>query len=182
MSVTGSQFKALPIEDLIGAPLVAAAQAQGKLAGVTVDFIKAIGLNNSAEEGASPQYEAVSVDFTYTSSDGDETSLKVPLLSIINIPSLSVKTTKVEFEMTVNTSTKNTTSTESSAELKAKAGWGWGSASFKGSVSKSKFNSRETDTSAKYSVTVEARDDGYPEGLAKVLDILNESINTSSTA
>ena len=178
MSETGSQFKALPIEDLIGAPLVAAAQAQGKLAGVTVDFIKAIGLNNSGTEEA-PVYEAVSVDFTYTSSDGDETSLKVPLLSIINVPSLSVKTAKVEFEMTVSTSTKNTTSTESSAELKAKAGWGWGSASFKGSVSKSKFNSRETDTSAKYSVIVEARDDGYPEGLAKVLDILNESINTT---
>ena len=96
MSETGSQFKALPIEDLIGAPLVAAAQAQGKLAGVTVDFIKAIGLNNSGTEEA-PVYEAVSVDFTYTSSDGDETSLKVPLLSIINVPSLSVKTAKVEF-------------------------------------------------------------------------------------
>lgn len=181
MSTTGSQFKALPIEDLIGAPLVAAAQAQGKLAGVTVDFIKEIGLNNTGTE-ESPVYEAVNVEFSYTNAEGDVSSLSVPLLSVINVPSLSVKTAKVEFEMTVNTSTKNTTSTESSAELKAKAGWGWGSASFKGSVSKSKFSSRETDTSAKYSVTVEASDDGYPEGLSKVLDMLNESIKSNNDA
>ena len=36
----GDEFKGLPIEDLIGAPLIAAANAQGKLAAVTAEFIK----------------------------------------------------------------------------------------------------------------------------------------------
>ena len=46
-------------------------------------------------------------------------------------------------------------------------------------------STRKTDNSAKYDVHVEARDDGPPEGLMKVLDILNASIvphGTSTTS
>ena len=39
------QFKGLPIGELISQPLIAAAQAQGKLAGITEQFIEEIGLN-----------------------------------------------------------------------------------------------------------------------------------------
>ena len=44
------------------------------------------------------------------------------------------------------------------------------------STSNSHENVRKTDNSAKYDVHVEARDDGPPEGLMKVLDILNSAI------
>ena len=37
-------------------------------------------------------------------------------------------------------------------------------------------NSRKSDNSAKYDVKVVARDDGPPEGLMKVLDMLNDAI------
>ena len=41
---------------------------------------------------------------------------------------------------------------------------------------------RSTDNSAKYDVHVEARDDGAPEGLMKVLDILNAAIIPSGSS
>lgn len=44
------------------------------------------------------------------------------------------------------------------------------------SVSTKSENIRKTDNSAKYTVHVEARDDGAPEGLMKVLDILGAAI------
>jgi hypothetical protein len=44
------------------------------------------------------------------------------------------------------------------------------------STNKKSESVRQTDNSAKYDVHVEARDDGAPEGLMKVLDILNSSI------
>ena len=44
------------------------------------------------------------------------------------------------------------------------------------STSNSHENVRKTDNSAKYDVHVEARDDGPPEGLMKVLDLLNAAI------
>ena len=44
MSSISDQFKGLPIGELIANPLIAAAQAQGKLAGITEQFIEEVGL------------------------------------------------------------------------------------------------------------------------------------------
>ena len=49
MSIT-EQFKGLPMEDLIGAPLVAAANAQGKLAKLTQTFIEQVGIDQQTNQ------------------------------------------------------------------------------------------------------------------------------------
>ena len=61
------------------------------------------------------------------------------------------------------------------------ASWsGWGAkVKFHGSVSNKNTSQRSSDTSAKYEVKVLAKDDGAPEGLMKVLDILGEAIQPS---
>ena len=46
-----------------------------------------------------------------------------------------------------------------------------------GSISSHRENTRKTDTSAKYYVEVHAVDQGMPEGLARVLDIINDNID-----
>ena len=57
---------------------------------------------------------------------------------------------------------------------------GWGPFSLKvhveGSVASHKENTRSTDQSAKYHVEVHAADKGMPEGLARVLDMMNSAI------
>ena len=45
-----------------------------------------------------------------------------------------------------------------------------------GAISAHQENTRSTDRSAKYHVQVQARDDGMPEGLARVLDILHNAV------
>ena len=42
-------------------------------------------------------------------------------------------------------------------------------------------NARKTDNSAKYAISVQAEDRGAPEGLLKVLDMLNSSIQPMTT-
>ena len=174
MSIS-EQFKGLPMEDLIGAPLVAAANAQGKLANLTKDFITEVGTDNG---------KVKTVDFTYgktlkkapNSDDVEEVdkTLSVPLLAIVNVPSLSVKKVNIDFEMEVKQQTqqKSSLATDTTVNVKYSSFWSPVSASITGSVSTSKETTRKTDNSAKYSVHVEARDDGPPEGLAKVLNIL----------
>ncbi len=176
MSIS-EQFKGLPMEDLIGAPLVAAANAQGKLANLTKDFIKEVGTDQNGK--------VKTVDFTYgktfkkapNSDDVEEVdkTLSVPLLSIVNVPSLSVKKVDIDFEMEVKQQTqqKSSLATDTTVNVKYSSFWSPISASITGSVSTSKETTRKTDNSAKYSVHVEARDDGPPEGLAKVLNILS---------
>ncbi len=166
-----NQFTGLPIENLIAAPLVAAAEGQKTLAATTASFIQEVGMDKDGN--------TKSVAFKY--EDGTESvALDVPLLSIINIPSLCVDTIDVEFEMEVSTQTASKSSTDSSAELNVKAGFGCWSASFTGKVSHHSENSRKSDSSAKYSVSVKGKQE-KPEGLMKVLDMLNSSIGKGTS-
>ena len=172
MANIANQFTGLPIENLIAAPLLAAAEGQKSLAATTAAFIQEVGMDKDGN--------TKSVAFKY--EDGSESvALDVPLLSIINIPSLCVDSIDVEFEMEVSTQSASKSSTDSSAELNVKAGWGCWSASFTGKVSHHSENSRSSDTSAKYSISVKGKQ-AQPEGLMKVLDSLNNTIGKQKEA
>ena len=170
-----SQFSALPMEDLIGGPLQAAATAQGKLASITTDFITSVGL----EDTGGGKLAARTVDFKYQkpvkSSKTDaktgavtdtwskqDMDLQVPLLTIVKAPNLQVKKVNITFDMEVKASTASQTT--SAQDAKVSASWkGWGAkVSFQGSVSNKQESQRSSDTSAKYHVEVLAQDDGAP--------------------
>tara|TARA_B100001250_G_scaffold218220_1_gene187232 strand:- start:187 stop:777 length:591 start_codon:yes stop_codon:yes gene_type:complete len=173
------QFGGLPMDQLIGGPLTAACNAQVLLAKATSDFIKDVGLVDD---------KARTVDFSFTKpvqgAGGDvtnqEVNLEVPLLAIINTPSLSVKEVDVSFTMEVKSSTSSKNVTDSKADLTAHAKYNAGffscDVTVHGSVANHSEKSRSSDNSAKYDVKVVARDDGPPEGLMKVLDMLNDAI------
>ena len=183
-----SQFAALPMEHLIGGPLQAAATAQGTLANITSDFINNVGLQDDGNGNLS----ARTVDFKYqkpiktstTATDGtvtetwdkQEMDLQVPLLTIVKAPNLQVKDVEINFNMEVKASSNATN--ENSQNASVDASWrGWGAkVKFHGSVSNKNTSQRSSDSSAKYDVKVSATDDGAPEGLMKVLDILGEAI------
>ena len=178
------QFGGLPMDQLIGGPLKAACSAQTLLAKASADFIKDVGLN----PGTSGAMTARTVDFSFNKpvqgADGttsmEKVDLQVPLLAIINTPSLSVKEAEVRFTMEVKSSTSSKTTSDSKADLTAHAKYNAGlfscDVTVHGSVANHSENSRKSDNSAKYDVKVVARDDGPPEGLMKVLDMLNDAI------
>ena len=187
MSVA-SQFSALPMESLIGGPLQAAASAQGQLSSITSDFITNVGLE---DDGG--QLKARTVAFNYEkpvktsttdASTGEVTdtwdvkpmSLNVPLLSIVKSPNLQVKEVNVTFDMEVKASSASQST--NTRDVSVDASWsGWGAkVKFHGAVSNKQESQRSSDTSAKYHVDVKALDEGAPEGLMKVLDILGEAI------
>ena len=179
-----SQFGGLPMEQLIGGPLKAACDAQVLLAKASADFIKDVGMNDDGKGNLT----ARTVDFSFNKPVQDaagnttmeKVDLQVPLLAIINTPSLSVKEAEVRFTMEVKSSTSSKTTSDSKADLTAKAKYNAGLFSCEvtvhGSVANHSENSRKSDNSAKYDVKVVARDDGPPEGLMKVLDMLNDAI------
>tara|TARA_Y100001963_G_C6677088_1_gene397983 strand:- start:209 stop:757 length:549 start_codon:yes stop_codon:yes gene_type:complete len=167
-----NQFTGLPIENLIAAPLLAASEGQKSLAATTAAFITDVGLD---EKG-----NTKSVTFNY--DDGsDKVVLDVPLLSIINIPSLCVDTIDVEFNMEVSTQQSTKSSTDSSATVNASCGFACWKASFEGKVSHHSESNRSSDTSAKYTISVKGKQE-KPEGLMKVLDMLNDTIGKSKDA
>lgn len=115
-----------------------------------------------------------------SSANVQKVMLSVPFLAIVNVPALMVKTVDITFDMEVKSSESHHDSEdkEMSLDVTAKVGWGPFSAEVKvhGSVSAHQENTRSTDRSAKYHVAVHAADDGMPEGLSRVLDILQKAI------
>jgi len=179
------QFGGLPMDQLIGGPLKAACNAQTLLAKASSDFIQDVGLDTDA---TGKIMSARTVDFSFNkpvqAPDGTTTmekvDLQVPLLAIINTPSLSIKEAEVRFTMEVKSSTSSKTTSDSKADLTAHAKYNAGffscDVTIHGSVANHSENARSSDNSAKYDVKVIARDDGPPEGLMKVLDMLNDAI------
>jgi len=171
-------LRSLPIDHLIAAPLVASAKAQGQLAMITADFIEEVGFDeNGKVEYVEFSYEMVNADGDSTNT---EVSLSVPLIAIVNVPSLSVKEVTIDFEMEIKTSTSSERSSEVNLSAKVSAGWLTGRASFEGSVGTSKQTKRSTNQTATYTINVNARDDP-PEGLSKVLDILAASVEAAGS-
>ena len=165
-SSIANQFTGLPIENLIAAPLLAAAEGQKSLASTTASFITEVGMDDKGN--------TKSVTFNY--DDGSEkVVLDVPLLSIINVPSLCVDSIDVEFNMEVSTQSSTKSSTDVSTKVNASCGFACWKASFEGKVSHHSESNRSSDTSAKYSISVKGKQE-KPEGLMKVLDMLNSSI------
>lgn len=189
----GDQFRGLPMGDLIGAPLAAACDAQVRLANATAEFIKVIGFM-PPQDGSTNDPNAVgdvrTVSFRYdrpSSSQPDDGSaplerveLEVPLLSVVKVPNLAINQVGITFDMEVKNSEKTIEASDSQAALtgEAKVGWGPFSArvSISGSVSSHKENTRSTDHSARYHVEVKAADQGMPEGLARVMDLISQSV------
>lgn len=200
MSEMGNEFSGLPMDQLIGAPLRAACDAQVMLAKASANFINDVGFTPEIDkDGKTLTGKLVprQVEFSFwqpkpidpnapKSADGSQTTqvqkvvLSVPFLSIVNVPSLMVKTVNVTFDMEVKSSEshKDDSSQEAGFEGTAKYNAGLFSCEVKvhGSVSSHQENTRSTDRSAKYHVDVQARDDGMPEGLARILDMLQKSI------
>jgi hypothetical protein len=203
MSFMGNEFSGLPMADLIGAPLNAACDAQVRLAKATADFINTVGFNPELDAQQKPTGKLVprQVDFSFWRpvEDGtpldpttgkvakvEKVQLSVPFLAIVNVPSLMVKSVDITFDMEIKTSESSHESDDKTASLDAtmKVGWGPFSAEVKvhGSISAHKESTRSTDKSAKYHVAVHARDDGMPEGLSRVLDILQSAIAPVATS
>ena len=178
------QFGGLPMDQLIGGPLKAACDSQVQLAKAPADFIQNVGL----ETDSNGVMKARTVDFTYskpvTDGAGGYTEvtnqLDVPILAILNTPSLQVKEVEVDFTMEVKSSTseKSSRDYEAAMDTHVKAGWGPVSVDVKihASISAKSENTRSSDNSAKYNVKVIARDDGMPEGLKRCLDIVQSAI------
>jgi len=193
------QFQGLPMDSLIGGPLTAACDSQVKLARATADFIKVIGFQrptpkqveddpNAVGKTRTASFEfkrpvelpATGANQQLTTIGEENVELKVPLLAIVNVPNLSITTVDVTFDMEVKSSFSATSGVDTEASTSAEAGAGWGPFSAKvtvqGKVSAHAETTRKSDNSAKYHVSVHAEDRGMPEGMARVMDILQTSI------
>ncbi|MGF6493847.1 hypothetical protein ABIE56_002031 [Luteibacter sp. 621] len=176
------QFRGLPMGDLVGAPLMAACEAQVRLAQATADFINKVGFEQDAEGKSTGTTRTSAFKFTRPVQNAagewvdEAVEMNVPLLSIVKVPTLAVENVDITFDMEVKAATHDKSSLDIGATVDASWGGFGAKVSVQGSVASHKENTRTTDNSAKYHVNVQARDGGMPEGLARVMDILQTAV------
>lgn len=175
----GEQFAGLPMDQLIGAPLSAAADASLRLANSTADFINRVGFDSKGNlRNVAFKYEKRSMNEDGT-SNLDEMKVEVPMLAIVPIPNLQVDEVNILFDMEVKQSEKSESSMDLGATMNTTVNLGIVKVNVSGSVSVHQNNTRSSDNSAKYHVDIRATNHGIPEGLARVLDMMAANVAPS---
>lgn len=180
------QFKGLPIEDLIVAPIMAAAKCDTLLAKNFANFFDEVCLQDEIGKDGKPTGAKImrEVPFTATRVTGEKDGSKpktekitmsVPLCAIIPMPSFGMQEVTSEFEMEVKSSFKTESSLDAKAAIDLSVGWGPFSLKVHGEVASHSAQTRTSDNSAKYHIIAKACRQPAPEGLMKLMDALIKS-------
>ena len=176
------QFRGLPIEDLIVSPLVGMAKGQAALNDVAWKYIQEIAFV-PGKEGERVKSRTLDIELNrfVANPDGGAPTMQtvhstIPMLPLVPIPSLAITKADINFTMEVKQSTqsKNSTNTKTSVDVEASGGFFVQKYSVKvhGEVSTARENTRSTDNSAKYEVSVHAEQLPATEGMLKLSDML----------
>ena len=201
----GSELQQLPLGYMLASPMTAAIEAQALAAQSTVEFIQNVGLQEDETTG---DLTVRTAQFGYTAPVPDpdnpgtfvevDTSLTVPILSIVPVPFIRIEDLNVTFEFKIRdiqsrvSKFETTGSTGYSVDTETKAKFGGGILGFLGgpkvgvktkthfeanvSATYQSTSRQSTDRSATFKMTLKAVQDQIPEGLSRVLTILNDTI------
>ncbi len=193
------QFSGLPMEDLIGGPLNAAAKANAAMAMTQTRFLMETCFDKT-EKDSKISYKPIMIEMSLErgvldkDKDGKlivatvETKFNLPLITIIPINSLGVNNVDISFEMEVKSSfseteqESHTKETQGEGSFESKLGWGPLSVSIKGSASYSSQDSSTHDThyeksnSAKYTIKVQAGQLPVPKGVNTIIEAFTQAI------
>lgn len=179
MAVT-EQFAGLDMEQLISAPLAAAVEAGIRLADETAQFIKTVGVD---EQGRVRNTEFRYMQHTVDEAGeavSQEMKVDVPLLAIVPVPNLHIDEVNLLFDIEVKQSETKDSTMELSAKGDGSLGFGPAKVTISGAVSTYQTNARKSDYSAKYHIDIRAANHGTPEALARVIDMMSESLTARS--
>lgn len=186
------QFSGLPMKELIGAPLVAAAQANNMMAITQTKFLLETCFSLT-KQGEKEIYKPVMVCMTLTrpviNADGSEaepveTDFNLPLLTIIPLNSLAVDEVNVMFEMEVKSSfsSDSSKSNKDDQSISTKMSDSHASAELTGVVAASEKSNTDDSSSfrksnsAKYEISAHAGQIPLPVGVTTIIETFSRAI------
>ena len=179
-ALVGEVISAVPYEQAFGAPLAAAIDSQTKAANSALNFILNVGFEKDADGVNRTRY--AEFQFEEDNGTGKPTTrkLRVPLLSLVNIPQLEITEGEISFDLEISQSAETTDKLAAGGETEAKIGWGPFSVSFKAKASYDRSSTRKSDTRAKQHVLMKVRQAEPPEALNVLLEIMKNSAMDAS--
>lgn len=177
--VVGSVLQSLPLKEVFAAPLVAVIDAHNAACSALETFIEKVGHDKDTSK-----IKIVEFKYTETEPDGGQLtrSIQVPLLAVLPLPAFGVDRLTVDFDVKVDASEAAKDEDQKGLEGEIGAGIGPVSVKLKGSLSHKSEQTRKTDTSARYTVHMEASRQPMPEAFNRVIDTLLANMRAQPVA
>jgi hypothetical protein len=188
------ELAGLPMEHLIAAPLAASIKAQRMLGEEMIGFVNRLAYGTEGTTGNAGDKPVLKLPMQLerpvTKDDGTISVSKInvapPVLGLVPIPALLIDSVDITFSMEIHTLDGSKTNSEEAIEAKAKAEANGlfysGSLEVTGKASTQRENTRSTDKTAKYDVTVHAAQQEPTEGMAKLMDLLASTVEPISVS
>ncbi|MEL7121073.1 MAG: DUF2589 domain-containing protein [Bacteroidota bacterium] len=191
-----AELNNIPFAKMISGPLNAAVEAQNSASMATATFINEVGFEevddgtgsgnkvkklriadfSYSKEVPNPNFDDTKAEDPTTNPKtiNQKTEIKVPFISILNVPSLRIETVDIDFNVKLNS--VFTKKVDTSLGVDASLGVKYGPVDFKVSASYKRSASTGVKVEKQYTmgVKVTATNDEMPAGLEKVLNLLAE--------
>ena len=167
--VVSKVLSSLPLKEVFAAPLLAAIEAHNTACSALEQFIQRVGRNPKTGE-------VTTLQFRYSqqnpAGDTERRVIELPMIAVLPLPAFGVDRMTVDFDVRIDAGELDAEST--SKELGGEVGVGFGPVSFKlkGSLANKSEQTRKSDTSARYTVHMEASRQPMPEAFQRVIEAL----------
>lgn len=174
-NLAGDVLKAVPLEQLISAPLNAIIQAGTAASKAYLDFVQGV----AKLEDLTFTSKAINVNDAGEALQSREMHINVPPLALVQHPVYGIEEARVAFSMEITQSFAENEKSEKSADIdaEAKIGFAWFSTrvKVKGKMSNSSETTRKSDTRAKYEFNVVMKKYEMPESMGRVIDFITQA-------
>lgn len=168
-----SQLEAIPIDYLVAAPLMATCRSNAALGVALYEFIKAIAYEKADDKAARVlTFTATKTNINPESKDLTSINIKItaPLLGLVPIPALLVESVDIKFTTTIT----GTSSLTSDTNIEIGGKYNFGAFQAHGNVTTDISTKRESNQSATYSFSIQARQQKQTEGMSRLMDAFSE--------
>lgn len=178
------ELSAIDFESLLGGPMVATINAQAKSAMTTLNFIKNdVFIKDGKLQTVAFEYEKqVPVPGGGGMTMPTSQKLTAPLLSMVPIPFIRVEKLFIDLNVKLHSLEEDKSSSETTKQFNASGGgWGWvPKMSVSVSSRNTTSNSKTVDREYSMQVQLTAVQDTMPGGLAKILSIFEQAIESQA--
>ena len=183
----GKTIRSLPLEYVMSAPLLGAIKSQARAAKTTIDFFNNACLVETDDSTPdNPQYEIRQLDLSYrtteTDAGGTESdvtrTISVPMATVFPIPYVGISDINTSFEFEIDSAQEEASNLSLSSEIDFSQGWIGGGIEIKGKVGYEQSFRDTTKQKAKLKMNIHATSSEQPEGMKKILEILNDAVIT----
>lgn len=161
----------LPMAALIGGPLQAAGKASLMMAGTTARYLQSV-----AKQRVDFVYERIRTDEDSGAQYSEEVHVSLPLLAVVPIPNLQIEKLQMEFDLEVKSTETSRTEEEAADQPGADPAALDSEVEIRARPSTFRANARSTDTASKYHIELLAVNQGTPEALARIIDMMAAAV------